>query len=103
MRTSRAWAALLFALLLAATAMAPVARATQSDRWIEQREDDPFAFGDPDTPPNSPQTVRKDPDLVVLLGRLRLGMFGAILLPSLSPTSVASPPTPRRSEEEFGR
>ena len=91
MRTSRAWAAMLFALLLAATTIAPVAMATQSDRWIDELGDGPSTFGDPDTPPNSPQTVRKDPDLVVLLGRLRLRMIGALLLPSLSPPPLASP------------
>jgi hypothetical protein len=87
MRTSRAWAALLFALLLAATAMAPVARATQSDRWIEQREDDPFAFGDPDgSGPGSPQSVQKTHDTVLTLGRLRLALlagrvFTVVLVP----------------------
>ena len=93
MRTSRAWAAMLFALLLAATTIAPVAMATQSDRWIDQREDEPIAFGDADgSGPGSPQSVEKDPNSIVTLGRLRVRLlagrfFTVTILPGVDPES----------------
>ena len=62
MRTSRAWAALLLALLLAATTMAPAADAVPSGGRIIGPE--PEYFGDPDQPAGGSAVEKPITDLL---------------------------------------
>jgi hypothetical protein len=70
MRTSRAWAALLLALLLAATTMAPAADAVPPGGRIIGPE--PEYFGDPDQPASGSAVEKPVPDLMRLRFRLLL-------------------------------
>jgi hypothetical protein len=89
MRTSRARAALLLALLLAATAMAPAADAIPPGGRIIGPE--PEYFGDPDTPPNSPVSIKEQEDWLSVVSRMRLVVVGRLLVVASSLNPAATP------------